>query len=273
MKASADHKQLTFLLSNHKSKSLSHCSGVSFFSCRSFKGEEKYTLEKNITWQRAAEKEWDGRARFWNTRSKSMWENGSRKRIIPFIKEHIEMEKKILDVGCGDGYGSYKLDEAGYEVIAVDISSEMIALAKENRKQQDISFVQADVITLPFADGHFDAVLSINVLEWTENPLVALKELQRVLTTNGKLCIGILGPTAGPRSNSYSRLYGDQVVCNTMMPWEFLRLSEENGWKHIASFGVYKEGVETKHYDTLPLELQQALSFMWIFMLQKEEKK
>ncbi|MGM8212488.1 class I SAM-dependent methyltransferase [Virgibacillus sp. W0430] len=222
-------------------------------------------------WQETVEREWDGRAHFWNARSQQMWDKGSRKEIIPFIKKYIAAGKKILDVGCGDGYGSFKLKQAGYTVMGVDISAEMIAYARENQQNNNIGFFQSDAAELPFSDKHFDALVAINVLEWTEQPKKVLEELQRVVKTNGVLCIGILGPTAGPRANSFPRLYGKRVVCNTMMPWEFEQMALENGWTSVDCFGVYKEGVKEKHYADLSIELQQALSFMWVFMLRKAE--
>ncbi|MGM8366196.1 class I SAM-dependent methyltransferase [Virgibacillus sp. W0181] len=226
-------------------------------------------MNQPLNWQRAAEEEWDERAHFWNERSKKMWDTGSRRKIIPFFNKHVNNGKAILDVGCGDGYGSLQLSKSGYDVTAVDISKEMITLARNHRQQKDINFLQSDVAKLPFADGSFAGILSINVLEWTEDPLAALKEIQRVLQVNGHLCIGILGPTAGPRINSYARLYGNQVICNTMMPWEFMQLALENGWEYVDGFGVYKEGIKESHYSGLPLELKQALTFMWVFMLRK----
>ncbi|QKY71169.1 bifunctional 2-polyprenyl-6-hydroxyphenol methylase/3-demethylubiquinol 3-O-methyltransferase UbiG [Lentibacillus sp. CBA3610] len=223
-------------------------------------------------WHKEAEFQWDNRADFWNQRSVEMWDNGSRKNITPFIEEHLQPESSIIDVGCGDGYGSFKLYQSGYHVTGVDISGEMIRLAKKRLHQEDIFFSQGDVIDLPIQDNGIDSVMAINVIEWTESPVDVLKEFDRVLTTNGILFAGILGPTAGPRMNSYSRLRGERTICNTMMPWEFQQLALEIGFDYADGFGVFKNGVSEHHYRDLPLDLQQALSFMWVFMLRKVGK-
>lgn len=131
-------------------------------------------------------------------------------------------------------------------------------------------FIKGDLSALPFADHHFDGVLAINSMEWTEDPYHAMKEAVRVLKPGGYGCFGILGPTAGPRNNSFPRLLGEKVICNTMMPWEFEQLMQGLPMKKVAEQGVYKKAAELLPKGGLPLQLQQSLSFMWIFIFQKE---
>lgn len=223
-------------------------------------------------WSQEAEKLWDERSDFWNSRSREMWEKGSRKDIVPFFQKYVKSHAVICDLGCGDGYGSYKFAQAGYHVTGIDVSEDMIVKAKSLNSDTTANFQKGDISRLPFADNSFDAVVAINSLEWTESPLEVLKEMQRVVKPGGKACVGILGPTATPRTNSYRRLYGEQVVCNTMMPWEFERLAEENGWSKEAEFGVFKR--ETKHLkdEALSSTMKQALTFMSLFLLKKLQK-
>lgn len=222
-----------------------------------------------FNWENEAEAMWDTYADSWSKRSRNMWMEGSRKEIIPYITRYMSKGRHILDIGCGDGYGSYQLHQAGFNVTGMDISNEMIARAKNQNLDQAMSFLQGNVTNMPFSNQTFDGVMAINVLEWTETPAVAVQELQRVVKTDGLMAIGVLGPTAGPRINSYPRLYGDETICNTMMPWEFGQLASELGLEYIGGFGVFKNKVNEAHYQDLPLELQQALTFMWIFMLRK----
>lgn len=224
----------------------------------------------SFNWNKEAELQWDGRAQFWNERSVNMWDNGSRKDIIPFVEKHMEKGSKVYDIGCGDGYGSFKLHKSGYDVVGMDLSNEMITRAKERISGDEITFVQGDVMELPFEKNSCDGIMSINVLEWTEVPAHALEQLGRVLKKDGLLCVGILGPTAGPRTHSYPRIYGDKAIANTMMPWEFQKLAQENNFTYVDGFGVYKDGVKAQNHEGLPIELKQALTFLWVFMLRKE---
>lgn len=226
-------------------------------------------MPKEFDWHHEAELQWDNRAQFWSERSMKMWDSGNRKDIVPFIQDELRQGSSILDAGCGDGYGSYKLHQSGYQVTGVDISGEMIRRARQRTEQTAISFRQGDITRLPISKNSQDAVMAINVIEWTEAPVKALKELGRMLKKDGFLFAGILGPTAGPRMNSYPRLHGEQAICNTIMPWEFQQLARENNFIYVDGFGIYKRDVNEHHYKNLPLDLKQALTFMWIFMLRK----
>jgi len=224
-------------------------------------------------WKMESEKQWDSMAASWNSRSRGMWETGSRKDIVPFIKQYVPEGSMICDLGCGDGTGSEKLAEAGYLVTGIDVSEEMLERARLNPQIEHCSFTKGDLSDCGSPDNHFDAVMAINSIEWTNNPYESLKEMARILKPDGYACIGILGPTAKPRKNSFRRLYGEEVLCNTIMPWELEKLALENGWRKAGEFGVFKKAAEQLPHGSLPAELQQALSFMWVFMFQVLNKE
>lgn len=220
-------------------------------------------------WNEHSKSKWNKQALSWDERSVNMWDNGSRKDIIPFFKEHVPVDSHVIDIGCGSGYGTYKLKELGYKVSGIDISEKMIELAK-NQLNNEVPLHVGSVDDLPFEDESFDNAMLINVIEWTENPIDALIEIKRILKTGGMLCAGILGATAGPRANSYRRLYKENVPMNTLMPWEFFQLAKENGFRLIEEHVVHKSTVNLTDVTGLPSELQQAISFMTLFMLKKE---
>jgi ubiquinone/menaquinone biosynthesis C-methylase UbiE len=225
----------------------------------------------DFDWTKEAERLWNERASFWNSRSRNMWETGSRKDIIPFFQKHVLSNSLVGDLGCGDGYGTFKLMQVGYTVTGVDVSEEMVHKASSIVNDSSVPFLKADIGKLPFDDHYFDAVLAINSLEWTEDPKRVLNEMKRVVKPKGKACIGILGPTAGPRENSYRRLYQEKVVCNTMMPWEFSRLALENGWNMLDEFWVYKKDTESLPKGSISVQMKEAISFMSVFMLENNK--
>ncbi|WP_242144745.1 MULTISPECIES: bifunctional 2-polyprenyl-6-hydroxyphenol methylase/3-demethylubiquinol 3-O-methyltransferase UbiG [unclassified Bacillus cereus group] len=222
-----------------------------------------------FNWHKSAEKQWNRNAESWNRNSQEMWDYGSRSTIIPFFEKYVEKGEAVLDIGCGDGYGTYKLSIAGYKVCGIDLSEQMIQKAKERGEGENLSFIKGDLLALPFENERFSAIVAINSLEWTEDPLQSLREIKRILYSGGYACIALLGPTAKPRENSYPRLYGENVVCNTMMPWEFEKLAKEQGFQVVDGMGVYKRGVNEKMLEQLSVELRQALTFLWVFMLKK----
>mgnify|MGYP001175243220 CR=1 FL=1 len=222
-----------------------------------------------FNWLQESQLKWNDMAEYWNQSSESMWEKGSRKDVIPFISEFVRPGGSICDLGCGDGYGSFLLANHGYSVVGVDFAEEMIEKAKQRIKTPTLRFVQGSMVDTSFAKEEFDAVMAINSVEWNEAPLDAINEMTRITKPTGFACVGILGPTAAPRIHSYSRLYGKPAVLHTIMPWEFSQLARENGWMVVGNLPVYKREVKKEMADLLPTILQQALSFMWVFMLQK----
>lgn len=220
----------------------------------------------NFIWEDEAEKQWNEMADSWNSRSREMWETGSRKGIVPFINKFVIPGSSVCDLGCGDGVGSERLAETGYTVTGIDVSEEMLGKASENHRNKTANFRKANLADCGCPDHAFDAVVAINSLEWTRSPYDSLMEIGRITRPGGYACIGILGPTAAPRINSYRRLYGEEIICNTIMPWELEKLAIENGWEKVGEYGVYKKAAAQLPLGSLPIELQQSLSFLWVFM-------
>ena len=97
----------------------------------------------------------------------------------------------VLDVACGTGDLSLELNKnAKAQIIGTDFCRPMLAVAAEkNSLGADIPFVEADAMTLPFADGSFDGVTIAFGLRNLPNFENGLKELNRVLKRNGKLVV------------------------------------------------------------------------------------
>src|SRR5699024_9232861 len=141
--------------------------------------------------------------------------------------------------------------EAGFDATGIDLSEKMIELAKEQFPQNDINYFSCNMSDLVNREARYDGALVINVFEWTENPKQELKNLHTILHDDGYLCISIFGPTAGPRHHSYPRLRNEEVIFNTVMPWEFEKLAEESGFSLVDDYGVYKKGVTDEMTETL----------------------
>ncbi|RIW33074.1 class I SAM-dependent methyltransferase [Bacillus salacetis] len=219
-------------------------------------------------WHDSARERWDDNAGSWHSRSVQMWTEGSRKDIVPFIMRNVPSGSSLADLGCGDGFGSFLLNSKGYDVTGMDLSEKMVEFAKK-QERKGLNFLQGDLSSPPFEKGEFDAVMMINSLEWTQDPLEALRKASDIIKVDGRLCIGILGPTAHPRENSLPRLHGEDVICNTMMPWELEKLAADNGMVKEDEAWVFKKGVPSKLIENLSLELKQALTFMTLFMFRK----
>jgi len=95
-----------------------------------------------------------------------------------------------LDLGCGTGNYTLELFKRGFEVIGVDISKEMLKIAK--KKFPKSFFIRADAYKLPFKKETFDLVLSITMFEFIKKPEEVLKEIYKILKPGGELIIGTM---------------------------------------------------------------------------------
>jgi ubiquinone/menaquinone biosynthesis C-methylase UbiE len=113
----------------------------------------------------------------------------------PLQKEHVDryefakqfcMNKKVLDVACGSGYGTKLLSEKANSVVGVDLSSEGIKYAQLNYQQKNITFRQADATNLDFLkDKSFDLVVSFETIEHISDYRKFVSEVERVLRDDG----------------------------------------------------------------------------------------
>jgi len=101
----------------------------------------------------------------------------------------------VLDVGCGTGNFSVKLAQKGCYITGIDISEQMLKVAREKaRKNNDLSmeFTLMDVNQLDFDDETFNAVFSMTAFEFVKEPAHAYAEMFRVLKPGGQLLIGVI---------------------------------------------------------------------------------
>jgi O-antigen biosynthesis protein len=97
--------------------------------------------------------------------------------------------RRVLDAGCGVGYGSVLLSASGAaEVTGVDISEAAVEQSARSAAGS-ASFVVGDLAALPFADDSFDVVVCFETIEHVPDQERALDELRRVLAPNGLLAI------------------------------------------------------------------------------------
>jgi len=90
--------------------------------------------------------------------------------------------KSVLDVGCGEGVVTERLARLlpAAEVLGIDADEEHLSEQWQMRNAPNLSFATGSAYELPFADGSFDLVCAIEVLEHLERPRDALAEMKRV---------------------------------------------------------------------------------------------
>ena len=112
---------------------------------------------------------------------------------------------RVLDVATGTGLVAAELvAHHGCEVVGVDQSDAMLALAEQRRRADErfagrFSTVRAEAERLPFADGEFDALTFTYLLRYVDDPAATLAELARVVKPGGTIAMLEFGlPDRGP---------------------------------------------------------------------------
>src|SRR5581483_5404685 len=66
--------------------------------------------------------------------------------------------KRVLDAGCGAGYGAAELAHAAQCVVGLDCAAEALAFAREHYRLPNLQFEQGSCVALPHKDSCFDLV-------------------------------------------------------------------------------------------------------------------
>jgi 2-polyprenyl-3-methyl-5-hydroxy-6-metoxy-1,4-benzoquinol methylase len=80
-----------------------------------------------------------------------------------FFREHAR-GRKVLEIGFGEGYGTYYLSEVAKEITGIDVSHTLVEHAKSKYRETTSTYKER-CCHLPFPDGSFDVVVSSQVLE------------------------------------------------------------------------------------------------------------
>ena len=117
------------------------------------------------------------------------WYIGRRKILASFVEDICrrvtDRRPRILDVGCGTGANLLMLSEYG-DAEGVDISEDALAFCRE-RGLEKVRLGAGE--KLPYADGTFDLVTALDVVEHMDDDLAGLREMRRVLRPGGRVLL------------------------------------------------------------------------------------
>jgi len=91
---------------------------------------------------------------------------------------------RVLDMGCGAGYGSSLLQNCS-SYLGIDVSESSVESAMKSFGSPTVNFGVGDCQHLDLPDWSFDVIVCFEMLEHVENPELIVCEAKRLLTSNG----------------------------------------------------------------------------------------
>jgi SAM-dependent methyltransferase len=165
---------------------------------------------------------------------KEFWWYRGMERILfrildPIVELRTTGEKaRVVEVGCGTGYMASRLEQRyGWRVFPTDLQHEGLLYGLEHGVQR---MAQAEISALPFPDGSFDAVVSLDVMVYIPRGQEsrAINELVRVLAPGGLL---VLRTAALDLLRSHHAEFTGEL--QRFKRGQLLRLASENGIKVV----------------------------------------
>ena len=160
--------------------------------------------------------------------------------IVTLLPEH----GKVLDVGSGSGEPVAKfLFEHGLEVTGIDISENMVKLARKNVPKA--TFTQMDILALDFEENSFDGLICVYTL-WhipREEHAQIYRNFHRILKPNGLLVIN----TGLRESEGMTDFFGEPMLWSNHHPKTTLKLVQDAGFS-IEFEGIKERGEEFQYW-------------------------
>jgi ubiquinone/menaquinone biosynthesis C-methylase UbiE len=97
--------------------------------------------------------------------------------------------KSVIDIACGEGYGSALLAGIAGDVTGVDIDDAVIKFANEKYSKSNLRYLHGNASAIPCPDASTDVVVSFETIEHHDQHQEMMKEIKRVLKPEGILII------------------------------------------------------------------------------------
>ena len=176
-----------------------------------------------------------GAGEIWN------WESPAGKlrwaRRVKMLSRHLRPGMSVLELGCGTGYFTRELACSGANIVAVDVSPDLLEIAKANSSAPTVRYEIQNAYELSYPDAVFDSVVGSSVLHHLEIQ-EAIREIYRVLKPSGTIYFtepNMLNPQIAIQKNVpwVKRKLGDSPDETAFFRWPLRRLLEQTGYRDV----------------------------------------
>jgi 2-polyprenyl-3-methyl-5-hydroxy-6-metoxy-1,4-benzoquinol methylase len=169
---------------------------------------------------------WEGRA------GKMRWA-----RRVKMLSDHLRVGMSVLELGCGTGYFTREVARSGANVVAVDVSPELLEMARMDCSATNVRYEIQNACALSYPEEMFDSVVGSSVLHHLEIK-EALREIYRVLKVGGTIYFtepNMLNPQIAIQKNVpwIKRKLGDSPDETAFFRWPLRRLLKETGFRDV----------------------------------------
>src|SRR5881398_1372701 len=203
----------------------------------------KFTLPENFLMQERIAKEVQhgrflakhGAGEIWN------WESPAGRlrwaRRVEMLSKRLGPGMSVLELGCGTGYFTRELARSRADIVAIDVSPELLEIAKTNTSAPNVRYEIQNAYELSYPDAVFDSVVGSSVLHHLEIE-AAIREIYRVLKVGGTIYFtepNMLNPQIAIQKNVpwVKRKLGDSPDETSFFRWPLRRLLEETGYRDV----------------------------------------
>lgn len=137
-------------------------------------------------------------------------------------KVWLSPENLVVEIGCGEGYGTQCLSQHVRHITGLDVDAAIIAYASEKYGSEQCAFSVYDGVTLPYEDQTFDMVVTFETIEHIKDDARFLAELYRVIKDGGQCLLttpnGLsrLSPGQKPWNRFHIREYAPAELRNLL---------------------------------------------------------
>lgn len=158
-------------------------------------------------------------------------------RRVKMLSHHLRPGMSVLELGCGTGYFTRELARTGADIIAVDVSPELLEIAREDCVSSNVRYESQNACALSYPEAVFDSVVGSSVLHHLEIK-EALQEIFRVLKPGGAIYFtepNMLNPQIAVQKNIpwIKFKLGDSPDETAFFRWPLQRLLQQTGFRHV----------------------------------------